>query len=151
VLVLNPSNFHIGIEGIKTIIGSHVAVCMYSTGSVIGMCSLESVKSGEKILDLLVQGMLGAGHELSSLRAKIFGGAAVFGESVFGSGEKLAQFVKAYLWGHGIAITSDDTGGCRIRMVYFSPNNDYEVLVQKAGGMLFERVHENVRYQISLP
>ena len=73
----------------------------------------------EQALELLLAEMHKLGSDLSSLRAKIIGGANLF-ESSMQIGLKNVQSVKKLLTHKKIYIASEDTGGTKSRTGHFS-------------------------------
>jgi|APHM01.1.fsa_nt_gi Chemotaxis protein; stimulates methylation of MCP proteins len=132
-----------GSEVLKALgIGSCVAVCLYTDRSNFGamahvMLPAEEGEASNKHADILIYQMLeeiDRNEEVSkhSLKAKIFGGASMFGESTLNIGKKNVKSVKNILNEENISIVEEDTGGNKGRAVWFNTRSK-DVAVRKPG------------------
>ena len=108
---------------VSTILGSCVAVCLWDTHlRMAGMNHYvlphradepHSPRFGDVAIEQLLAGMLRLGCHVASLRAKIFGGAAVlpFGASGETVGHQNVQIALERLRHHGIPLLARRTGG----------------------------------------
>ena len=108
---------------VTTILGSCVAVCVWDIRlRMAGMNhyvlphraeELHSPRFGDVAIEQLLEGMLRLGCRVASLRAKIFGGAAVlpFGASGETVGHQNVQVALELLRHHGIPLLARRTGG----------------------------------------
>jgi chemotaxis protein CheD len=108
---------------VTTILGSCVAVCLWDSHLRLGGMNhylqprrandAHSPRFGDVAIDQLLEGMIRLGCRLASLRAKIFGGAAVlpFGASAETVGDQNVRMALARLRDHAIPLLARRTGG----------------------------------------
>ena len=108
---------------VSTILGSCVAVCLWDSHLRIGGMNhyvlphradeAHSPRFGDVAIDQLLEGMTRLGCHVASLRAKIFGGAAVlpFGASGETVGHQNVRIALDRLRHHGIPLLARRTGG----------------------------------------
>lgn len=123
-------------------IGSCVAVCLYTDRDDFGamahvMLPAEEGEASNKHADILIYQMLEdieQSEEVSkySLKAKIFGGASMFGESTLDIGKKNVNSVKNILEEEDIDIVKEDTGGNKGRAIWFNTRSK-DVVVRRPG------------------
>lgn len=116
---------------IKTVLGSCIAVCLFDPQHALGGMNhymlpwwnsqgLASPKYGDIAIDVLVERMLSAGADRSTLVAKIFGGAEQFGkDSSYSVGRNNIEVAEQQLRRHGIPIVSASTGGPHGRKIIY--------------------------------
>ncbi len=120
-------------DRIRTLLGSCVGVVIYDPQTRIGgvahimlpdskLCAGCPGKFADTGVDTLLSRTLGAGCRRENLRAKIAGGATLFGFAVDGSiGTKNIEAVSERLAQHKIHITASDVGGTTGRSITFDP------------------------------
>jgi chemotaxis protein CheD len=108
---------------VTTILGSCVAVCLWDTRLRLGginhyllphRCGAgPNMRFGDTAIEQLLEEMLLFGCQPRSLRARIFGGAAVLGLATGGNpvGNQNVRVALDKLCQHGIPIVGQDTGG----------------------------------------
>jgi len=116
---------------LTTLLGSCVAACIRDTKTGIGGLNhfllpgtdqSQSTRYGAFAMEVLINGILSAGGNRSTLEAKVFGGGEVIASTAATPvGTKNATFVKTYLQGEGIKILAQDLGGAMARRVFFFP------------------------------
>lgn len=117
---------------VTTVLGSCVAVCLFDPVIRVGGLNhyllpywngegLASPKYANIALPKLIERMLELGCRCQNLRAKLFGGGAVFQSfsGLFGVGERNLQFANNYLADAGIPIVARDVGERYTRKVIF--------------------------------
>ena len=122
-------------EIITSILGSCVAVCIHDP--ITGMGGMNhfllarpegdisnlgdrAIRYGSFLIERMVNAAIAMGAFRSSLQAKVFGGANMFGgESEIGS--KNADFVEYYLRMEGLEIIASDLRGVQARKLRFRP------------------------------
>lgn len=124
-------------EALTTILGSCVSVCLYDAVARVGglnhyllPCSavapLNAARYGPGAIALLFDQMIASGATATRMAAQIFGGAAVlaaFGNEKDHLGMRNARLARAILLDYGVAITVEDVGGTRGRVLTFSPRD----------------------------
>ena len=115
---------------ITTTLGSCVAVCLWDSNRLIGgMNHILLPDSGDwsrlnnfggSAMDRLVNALLKKGAERSSMRAKIFGGAAMIA-GLSDIGARNAAFVRDYLSREEIPCDAESIGGTVARQVKYWP------------------------------
>jgi len=134
VVYLPPGLLHAsrGPGAVTTVLGSCVAVCLFDPAAGAGGINhyllpywngdgLASPKYANIALPKLVERMLALGCRLQGLRAKLFGGGAVFAQvgGLYGVGERNILFAEQYLAEAGIPVVARDVGLCCTRKVIF--------------------------------
>jgi len=135
---------------LHTLLGSCVAACLYDpVNKVIGMnhfllsnrrysrelpyTKAEAGRYGVYSMELLINAMLKQGASRKNLRAKAFGGAAVFnttGDNFFCVGDVNSRFIREFLDTEKIPLVTADLGGSDGRVIYFF-KTDFSVYVRK--------------------
>lgn len=128
---------------VTTLLGSCVAVCLFDPTLRAGGINhyllpywngegLASPKYANIALPKLLEKMLELGCRRQNLRAKIFGGGAVFQQigGLFGVGERNIEFAEHYLSDAGIPIVARDVGEGFTRKVIFRVHTG-EALVRR--------------------
>jgi len=128
---------------VTTVLGSCVAVCLFDPAARAGGLNhyllpfwngegLASPKYANIALPKLLEKLLKIGCRRQNLRAKLFGGGAVFQNvgGLFGVGERNIQFAEHYLQEAGIPIVARDVGEGFTRKVIFHVHTG-EALVRK--------------------
>ncbi|MBF0141920.1 MAG: chemotaxis protein CheD [Magnetococcales bacterium] len=129
---------------ITTVLGSCIAVCLWDPVKRVGGMNhyklplwngdgLPSPKFGNIAITKLLEALLDMGCLQSSLKAKVFGGAAVIksASGILNVGERNIQAARDLLGAEGIPIIASDVGGEQSRKVIF---DTYEgsILMRKA-------------------
>ena len=138
-LIFARTGFHI----VTTILGSCVAVCLWTPNSRIGGINhfmlpfwngegLPSPKYGNVAIPKLIEKMATLGIKREHLRAKIFGGSSLLQNSsgLLVVGERNIMLAEELLKEEKIPIVSRDVGGSFGRKLMFSTESG-EVLVRK--------------------
>jgi chemotaxis protein CheD len=124
-IFLSPGAIHCASTPsvVTTILGSCVAVCLWDSHVRVGGMNhyvlphqgrdTVSTRFGDVAIDQLIEGMARLGCHLSSLRAKLFGGAAVlpFGANADTVGNQNVRIALELLRHHGIPLLARRTGG----------------------------------------
>lgn len=118
---------------ITTILGSCVAVCLWEPQRGIGGmnhfmlpmatgAATSSPRFGPSAMEQLVALLREAGARLPFLRARVFGGACMFGpmQSEAHLGQKNAEVALDFLSRRGIEVVQTDVGGNRGRKLVFN-------------------------------
>ncbi len=123
---------------IQTILGSCVSVCLFDKKNRIGGMNHillpgkpdlnridPSARYGMNAMELLINRMMSLGGDRRQIVAKVFGGAHIIpvispDNSV---GQRIAEFVKAFLQREEIKIVSQNIGGDKARKVLFYTNS----------------------------
>ncbi len=133
-------------DRIRTLLGSCVGVVLYDAEVKAGgaahimlpnseICDGTPGKFADTGIDALLQNAIGAGCRRQRLKAKIAGGATLFGFDVDGSiGERNIQAVKERLAHHTIRLVAADLGGTRGRRILFDPKTGQVVVEFNGGG-----------------
>ena len=117
---------------VTTVLGSCVAVCFFDPTLRAGGINhyllpfwngegLASPKYGNIALPKLIERMLELGSRRQNLRAKLFGGGAVFRRigGLFGVGERNIHFAEQFLAEVGIPVVARDVGeGCTRKVIF---------------------------------
>lgn len=128
-------------------LGSCVGVCLIDKRKNIGAMihvmlpdssGKETPKPGKYAdsgIKIVLEEMEKKGANISSLEAKIAGGAAMFGNSskTMDIGKRNVESIKSILKSKNIRIIAEDTGGNRARSIEFNLENS-ELMVKKVGG-----------------
>ncbi len=117
---------------VTTVLGSCVAVCLYDPATRAGGINhyllpywngdgLASPKYANIALPKLLERMLEMGCRPQGMRAKIFGGGAIFRGigGLFGVGERNVRYAEEFLGEAGIPIVARDVGEAFTRKVIF--------------------------------
>lgn len=128
---------------VTTVLGSCVAVCLFDPALRAGGINhyllpywngegLASPKYANIALPRLLERLLEIGCRRQNLRAKLFGGGAVFKQigGLFGVGERNIQFAERYLADAGIPVVARDVGESFTRKVIFRVHTG-EALVRR--------------------
>lgn len=137
---------------IRTLLGSCVAACLYDpVNRVVGMnhfmlsnrryarnlptCMSEAGRYGIHAMELVINEMLKLGAKRENLRAKAFGGGAIYlnpdvKDNFFCVGDVNIRFIREFLKNDGIPLVAEDLGGEKARVVHFL-YDDYSVHVKK--------------------
>ena len=137
---------------ICTLLGSCVSACLYDPANrVIGMnhfllsnrryakemptCLTEAGRYGIHAMELLITDMLKLGAKRANLKAKAFGGGAIFltpdrQDNFYCVGDVNIRFIREFLKNENIQLVSEDLGGNSARVVHFL-FDDYSVHVKK--------------------
>jgi chemotaxis protein CheD len=130
-IYLHPGQLKVVREPVLlgTLVGSCVAVCLYSPGEGGGMNHYVlpwqgppgdlSGKHGPRAIELLVSQLEDAGIPRSRLAAKIFGGASPLGHLRLGADNSMLAF--RAMSEAGIPVLASDVGGGRGRRIVFDP------------------------------
>ena len=150
VIHIFPGEYHIisSSEIISTLLGSCVAVVLYDPIKRVGGMNhfmlpeavnpdtfyLSSAgKYGMYAMELLINGLIKAGADKRSLRAKVFGGSSMFGEGLQAAGsipESNTQLAFNFLKLEHIPVVSSDVGGVQARRLFFLLDT-FKVYVKK--------------------
>ena len=117
---------------VTTVLGSCVAVCLFDPAQRAGGINhfllpywngdgLASPKYANIALPKLLERMLELGCRRQNMRAKLFGGGAVFQQigGLFGVGERNIQFAEQFLADAGIPVVARDVGeGFTRKLIY---------------------------------
>jgi chemotaxis protein CheD len=115
---------------ITTILGSCVAVCLWSPEARIGGMNHillpddgggTALRFGASDMERLINAIQKHGILRSTLRAKLFGGAAIV-QGLSDIGERNIAFARGFLKAEGIAILAESIGGTRPRQIRFWPH-----------------------------
>lgn len=154
IIVIQPGEYYVvdhTSEGIATVLGSCVAVCMMDLERKIGgmnhfmlpgdfrndeVFASKSGRYGMFAMEKLINEMMKVGARRDKLQAKIFGGAHVlnFRKSDGNIPEANLNFVRTFLEYEEIEVLASDIGGNVGRKVIFLPNENGRVLVRKLYG-----------------
>lgn len=134
-IYLQPGQVHSAGEptAITTVLGSCVSVCLYDPQARVGgmnhfllptpVSRERSARFGNVAMEELVEAVTRLGAGRTSLRAKVFGGAAVLGTTRPAGrrhlGEENARLALGALLDLGIPVVDGDVGGNRGRKVVF--------------------------------
>lgn len=136
-----PDVTYIGIGGLelarpphklRTVLGSCVAIVLHDpSAQIIGMAhcilptgeeAVEPGKFADQAVDNLIVRMLNDGSRKAALRAKLIGGATMFGAPTAGSlGERNSEAARERLARHGIPVLAAALGGTKGRKVLADP------------------------------
>ena len=144
-MYLPPGLLHAarGPVAVTTLLGSCVAVCLFDPATRTGGINhyllpywngdgLASPKYANIALPKLLERLADLGCRPQGLRAKIFGGGAVFKQigGLFGVGERNIEFAEHYLSDAGIPVVARDVGEGFTRKVIFRVHTG-EALVRR--------------------
>jgi len=137
---------------IRTLLGSCVAACLYDpVNKVIGMnhfllsnrryakempvCLSEAGRYGIHAMELLINEMLKKGARKENLRAKAFGGAAMYRvsetqDNYYFVGDVNVRFIREFLKNEKIPLMAEDLGGETGRIIHFL-SDDYSVHLKR--------------------
>lgn len=122
-------------------LGSCVAVALYDNENSIGglahvMLPTEEGETSPKHADVLIERLVNSmerkGADMENVKAKIFGGASMFGHENLNIGEKNVETVKQELKQLDIPLIAEDTGGGKGRAVWLNCRSG-DVVVRKKG------------------
>jgi chemotaxis protein CheD len=131
-------------ERIRTVLGSCVGVALYDRASGIGGMAHVMLpdstqgtgqpgKFADTAVELLLEQVTKAGADPGRLRAKIAGGAAMFGEASMGNlGDRNAEAVRTRLQLRGVRVAGSALGGTKGRKMSLDPATG-DVVVQIIG------------------
>lgn len=135
-LYVQPGQMRLSTGGeITTILGSCVAVCLWSHRGIGGMNHFllprdaptpqTELRYAPTAISRLVQAMIEAGAARSTLVAKVFGGASVMASFQLPNhlGLQNAEAALRLLAAEGIAIVAQDIGGTRGRKLKFQTDD----------------------------
>jgi len=120
---------------LRTVLGSCVGVALCDSDAGIGGLAHVILPSSEHgsgdpgkfadtAVDMLLDEMLSAGARRSRIRAKIAGGAYMFGSAAStGIGERNVIAVKKRLSGHELALLAEEVGGDKGRKITLDPES----------------------------
>jgi chemotaxis protein CheD len=133
---IHAGQIHIDVApvSITTVLGSCVAVCLYDKKLCIGGMNhyllpfwngngLQSSRFGNISIPKLIENMLDRGAKISTLEAKIFGGAAInisCCNAAMMVGEKNILVAREILKEYKINIVAEDVGGKDGRKIQFN-------------------------------
>jgi chemotaxis protein CheD len=134
---INPGGHYVttGAEILVTVLGSCVAACIRdararvggmnhfmlpeSDSGVWGKAS-SSMRFGNFAMEELINAILSRGGRRDSLEIKLFGGAAIIGNSAQ-IGTRNAEFVESYLREEDLPIAAADLRGAHARRIHYDP------------------------------
>jgi chemotaxis protein CheD len=131
-------------DAIRTVLGSCIGIAIYDTSTGVGSMGhviLPDSKQGtgdpgkfaDTAVEILVNEASSAGAVRTKLRAKIAGGAAMFGNDNGATlGDRNADAVRAMLKALKIPLIAEDVGGTKGRKMSLNPATG-EVLVEIIG------------------
>ena len=151
IIVIQPGEYFVvdgTSDGIATVLGSCVAVCLMDVERNIGgmnhfmlpgdfrndeVFASKSSRYGMFAMESLINEMMKRGARREKLTAKIFGGAHVlnFRKSDGNIPQANINFVKTYLNFEEIPVVAGDLGGDTGRKIIFLPSENGRVLVKK--------------------
>ncbi len=168
---IHPGEFYVTSEDeiISTVLGSCIAVAMFDRSKRIGglnhfmlpssfdeshMYTSNSGKYGMYAMELLINGLLKAGAERKSLRAKVFGGGSVLRVRPGTNGKTIPEsnidFAMTFLQTERIPIDSSDTGGVNARKILYFTENHSVKLKRLASRGVSEVTREEEEYLATL-
>ena len=171
VVIIQPGEHYVtdsAAEGIATVLGSCVAVCLMDARSRIrGMNHFmlpgdfrneeiyqsRSGRYGMFAMESLINEMMKRGAKRENLTAKIFGGAHVlnFRRSDGNIPDANILFAKNYLAFEEIKLAASDVGGNTGRKIIFFDDGNGRVLVKKlAADSVVEFLDEENRYKATM-
>ncbi|MGI6394420.1 MAG: chemotaxis protein CheD [bacterium] len=151
IIVIQPGEYFVvdnSPDGIATVLGSCVAVCLMDLDKNIGgmnhfmlpgdfrndeVFASKSSRYGMFAMEMLINEMMKRGARREKLVAKIFGGAHVIGfrKSDGNIPQSNINFVRSYLEFEEIPVVASDLGGSVGRKIIFLPSEGGKVLVKK--------------------
>lgn len=170
IVVIQPGEFFVvdnSKEGIATVLGSCVAVCLIDPERQIGgmnhfmlpgdfrndeVFASKSSRYGMFAMESLINEMMKRGAKREALVAKIFGGAHVlnFRKSDGNIPESNINFVRTYLEFEEIPIVAKDLGGNLGRKIIFLPSEKGKVLVKKLVNKATGFIEQESKYKASV-
>jgi chemotaxis protein CheD len=116
---------------ITTILGSCVATCLWDPEARVGGMNhillpdsvgndAEFSSLGANSMELLINGLIRLGANKNNLRAKVFGGAAMY-KGLTSAGDQNGTFVLDYLEREHIPCDGQSLGGSKARRIEFIP------------------------------
>lgn len=132
VVKVGPGDVYVGSgsEIIRTTLGSCITVCMFAPSLGVGGMnhfmlagdggprSLDSARYGLGAMQRLQAFMMACGASRKELQLKLFGGAAMLGESGRTGVDNLA-FLRGHIAAQGLNVVAEDVGGDCVRQVLF--------------------------------
>jgi len=132
---------------VTTVLGSCISVCLWDPRSHIGGINhyllplwngegLPTPKYGNIAIEKLIEKMLNLGCDKSQLKAKVFGGAAMWEQKggLVAVGERNIALAWDLLAEHNISIVSSDVGGRLGRKLIFNSGSG-EVMMRRNKGL----------------
>ncbi len=171
IVIIQPGEYYVtdsAAEGIATVLGSCVAVCLMDSRSRIrGMNHFmlpgdfrneeiyqsRSGRYGMFAMESLINEMMKRGAKRENLAAKIFGGAHVlnFRRSDGNIPDANILFARTYLAFEEIKLAASDVGGSTGRKIIFFDDADGRVLVKRlAPDSVVEFLDEENRYKATM-
>jgi chemotaxis protein CheD len=138
VAKIQPGEYYIGnqVEGISTVLGSCVAVCIRDPQAGVGgmnhfMLPLDASQGANKMIsnatrygnfamEHLINGLLKNGGNKNNFEIKLFGGSNV-NSSTNNIGLDNVEFAKKYLNLEGYTLSAQDVGGSHPRKIIYNP------------------------------
>ncbi len=172
IVVIQPGEYFVTNrpgEGIGTVLGSCIAVCLYDDRSHIGgmnhfmlpgdfrndqVFASKSARYGMFAMELLINDMMKRGADRSRLVAKIFGGARILSfrgkESSVSDGNIL--FIRSFLAMEEISVVASDVGGELPRKIFFLPDTNGKVLLKRLKNTDESKmfIEEEIRYKSTI-
>ncbi|MEM9755178.1 MAG: chemotaxis protein CheD [Pseudomonadota bacterium] len=120
---------------LSTLLGSCVAACIYDPEIGLGGMNhfllpgsdhgdSSELKYGSMAMELLINDLLKAGAQRTSLKAKLFGGARI-AANLSDIGAKNIAFARDYLARERFQVVSESLGGVQARRVHFRPSTGH--------------------------
>jgi len=138
VAKIQPGEYYVGnqVEGISTVLGSCVAVCIRDPQAGVGgmnhfMLPLDASRGANKMIsnaarygnyamEHLINDILKLGGNKRNFEIKLFGGSNVNASSN-NVGEKNIAFARSYLTVEGYSLAAHDVGGPHPRRILYCP------------------------------
>lgn len=154
IVTIGPGGVYLaeGRELVATLLGSCVSACIRDVELGIGgmnhvMVPMErpddrvnarlvATAYGAYAMEVLINELLKAGAQRSSLEVKIFGGGRML-RGMTDIGSRNIEFVKHYLRVEGLRLVGEDVGGTWPRKILFAPDSG-RVKVRKLPGQIDE-------------
>lgn len=130
---------------LSTLLGSCIAVCLLdSYNMVAGMNHFmlpsavrttnilleEDARYGVQSMELMINEMMKLGADRKKLKAKVFGGGKVLGNTITGVSDSNIEFAFNFLEMENIPVLAKNVGGDFGRKIYFYPET-FDVYVKK--------------------
>jgi chemotaxis protein CheD len=136
---------------LATTLGSCVAACIRDPVAGVGGMNhfllpqsddaegLVSLRYGAFAMELLVNGLLGAGAKRGRLQAKLFGGGRL-SDGLSDIGDKNSRFARDFLEREGIAFAGGSLGGAQARRIQFWPvtGRVRQLVLARSDALLFQ-------------
>lgn len=156
-VILHPGDYFCSNEDIvmSTILGSCISVVLYDESKRQGglnhfllprigkstqpdIIEEKSARYGVHAMEVLINDIMKMGSQKSALKAKVFGGASMFGPTNKGNGVGYinTQFALQFLAKEGIPIIASNTGEDVGRKIFFFP---------KTGRILLRKIHSKTK------